>query len=127
MIMSTNDYKQIARDFLMLASKGKSREAFSKYVDKKFKHHNIYFKGDGESLMIAMEDNAKKNPNKVFEIKRSLQDGDLVATHSHVRQKPGDPGAAVAHIFRFEDDKIAELWDLGQAVPLETVNENGIF
>ena len=125
--MSTNGYKQTAIDFLMLASKGNSKEAFNKYVSKNFKHNNIYFKGDGESLMIAMEDNAKKNPNKIFDIKRSLEDGDLVATHSHVRQKPGDPGAAVVHIFRFEDDKIAELWDLGQTVPLETVNENGIF
>ena len=125
--MSTNDYKQTAIDFLMLASKGKSKEGFSKYVGKDFKHHNIYFKGDGESLMIAMEDNAKKNPDKILEIQRSLKDGKLVAVHSHVRQKPGDPGAAVVHIFRFEDDKIAELWDLGQPVPLETVNENGIF
>ena len=126
-IMSTTDYKQMATDFLMLASKGKAREAFSKYVDKNFKHNNIYFKGDGESLMIAMEDNARKNPNKILEIKRALQDGDLVALHSHVRQNPGDPGGAVVHIFRFENDKIAEFWDLGQPVPLETVNENGIF
>lgn len=125
--MSNTDYKQMARDFLILASKGKAREAFSKYVDKNFKHHNIYFKGDGESLMIAMEDNAMKNPNKILEIKRALQDGDLVALHSHVRQNPGAPGGAVVHIFRFENDKIAEFWDLGQPVPLETVNENGIF
>ena len=125
--MGTSDYKQTAIDFLKLASNGKSRAAFSKYVSKNFKHHNIYFKGDRETLMIAMEDNAMKNPDKIFDIKRSLEDGDLVATHSHVRQKPGDPGAAVVHIFRFEDDKIAELWDLGQPVPLETVNENGIF
>jgi len=34
--MSTNDYKQIATDFLMLASKGNSREASNKYVDKNF-------------------------------------------------------------------------------------------
>ncbi|HEU4860903.1 MAG TPA: hypothetical protein VFT15_13750 [Chitinophagaceae bacterium] len=61
--MSTKDYKQIATDFLMLASKGNPREAFSKYVAKNFKHHNIYFKGDRESLMIAMEDNAMKNPS----------------------------------------------------------------
>ena len=125
--MSTNDYKQIATDFLMLASKGNSQEAFTIYVSKNFKHHNTYFMGDVESLMIAMEDNAMKNPNKVFDIKRSLQDGDLVATHSYIRQKPGDAGAAVVHIFRFENDKIAELWDLGQAVALETVNENGMF
>ena len=42
--MSTKDYKQAAIDFLMLASKGNSKEAFSKYVSKNFKHHNIYLK-----------------------------------------------------------------------------------
>ena len=127
MIMSTNDYRQIATDFLLLASKGKPREAFAKYVDRNFKHHNIYFKGDGESLMIGMEENAKKNPDKICDIKRVLQDGDLVTTHSHIRQKPGDPGTAVVHIFLFKNGKITELWDLGQPVPLETVNENGMF
>ena len=125
--MNTNGDKQIAIDFLTLASRGQAREAFDKYVSKNFKHHNIYFKGDRESLMIAMEENAKKNPDKVFEIKRALREGDLVATQAHVRQKPADPGAGVVHIFRFEDDKIVELWDLGQPVPLETVNENGMF
>ena len=111
--MSTNNHKQIGTNFLMLASKGKSREAFSKYVDRNFRHPNIYFKGDGESLMIAMEDNAKKNPDKIFEIKRVIQEDNLVTVHSHVRQRPRDPGAAVVHIFRFENDRIVELgtWD----------------
>ena len=125
--METKTYKQIARDFLSLASKGESRVAFNKYVGIGFKHHNVYFKGDAESLMIAMEENAKKTPEKVFEIKRILEDGDLVAVHSHVRQNSNDLGAAVIHIFRFEDGKIIELWDLGQAVPAETINGNGMF
>lgn len=125
--MKTNDYKQAASDFLVLAARGDAKEAFDKYIGKNFKHHNIYFKGDSESLMRAMEDNAMKNPEKILEIKRILQDGNLVATHSFVRQRHDDPGGAVVHIFRFENDKIVELWDLGQPVPLETVNENGIF
>ena len=41
--MSTNDYKQIATDFLMLASKGKSREAFSKYAEQKFQTSQYIF------------------------------------------------------------------------------------
>ena len=121
------EYKPIAVDFLMLASKGNSREAFHKYVSKNFKHHNIYFKGDGESLMNAMEDAAAKSPNKVFNIKRVLEDGNLVAVHSHVSKNSDDPGAAVIHIFRFEDGKITELWDFGQPVPAATINENGMF
>lgn len=125
--MEKNSIKEIAQDFLRLAAKGESRTAFANYAGKDFKHHNPYFKGDAETLMLAMEENAKINPGKFFEIKRALQDENLVAVHSHIKQNPNDSGAAVIHIFRFENDKIAELWDFGQAVPPAVVNENGMF
>lgn len=119
--------KEIAQDFLRLSAKGESRTAFANYACKDFKHHNPYFKGDAETLMLAMEENAKINPDKVFEIKRALENENLVAVHSHIKQNSNDLGAAVVHIFRFENDKIAELWDLGQAVPSTMINENGMF
>lgn len=119
--------KKTAGDFLKLASKGQSREAFKLYAGQGFKHHNVYFKGDGDTLMTAMEEAAKKNPDQIFEIQRTLEDGDLVAVHSHVRPNPNDLGFAVIHIFRFDADKIVELWDFGQAVPADMINENGMF
>lgn len=119
--------KEIAQDFLKLASKGESGKAFQDYVGNGFKHHNVYFKGDGHTLMTAMEEAAKTHPDISSEIHHVLEDGDLVAVHSHVRKAPDDPGAALMHIFRFENDKIVELWDFGQAVPAEMVNENGMF
>src|SRR5689334_5860303 len=125
--MVPTTHKDMAIDFLKLSSQGESRNAFSKYVADGFKHHNAFFKGDKESLMVAMEENARKTPEKIFEVKRALQDGNLVAVHSHVKQNPQDPGAAVVHIFRFDGDKIVELWDLGQPVPKENPNENGMF
>lgn len=119
--------KEAAMDFLRLVASGKVREAYRKYVGPEFRHHNAYFRSDAESLMAAMEENAAKNPNKVLEIQRALQDGDLVAVHSHIRQQPGDRGAAVVHIFRFQGDRIVELWDLGQEVPESSPNELGMF
>jgi predicted SnoaL-like aldol condensation-catalyzing enzyme len=119
--------KEIAKNFLILAAKGQSREAFTLYVGLNFKHHNVYFKGDGASLMIAMEEAGKINPNKEFEIQRALEDGDLVAIHSRIKKVQGNIEMAVMHIFRFEKDKIVELWDFGQAVPAEKINENGMF
>ena len=119
--------KYIAQEFLKLAANGHSHEAFRLYVGKNFKHHNAYFKGDAETLMLAMEESSRKNPNKTFEIHHALRDGDLVAVHSHVKQNSADIGAAVVHIFRFEADKIVELWDLGQPIPKEKLNENGMF
>jgi predicted SnoaL-like aldol condensation-catalyzing enzyme len=34
---------------------------------------------------------------------------------------------AVVHIVRFDGEKIAEMWDVGQAVPADSPNENGMF
>jgi predicted SnoaL-like aldol condensation-catalyzing enzyme len=121
------NYKEIANDFLNLSSKGNSGEAFRKYVGPGFKHHNVNFHGDAQTLMTAMEENAKNNPDKVLEIKHVLQDENLVAVHSHVKLNPADPGIALIHIFRFDAANIVELWDFGQTVPAETVNENGMF
>ena len=35
--------------------------------------------------------------------------------------------AAVAHFFRFEGDRIVELRDVGQEVPADSPNNNGMF
>jgi len=77
--------------------------------------------------MAGMEENARQNPGKVVEVKRVIAEGEFVVTHSHVKQKPDDRGAAVVHIFRFENGKIVELWDLGQPVPQESPNQYGMF
>ena len=121
------DNKDIAVSFLKMASSGKVNEAYSKFIGAGFRHHNPFFAGTAEALQAGMEENARKNPNKVFEVKRVISEGDHVVTHSHVKQKPDDLGVAVVHIFRFEMGKIVELWDLGQPIPSETQNQYGMF
>jgi predicted SnoaL-like aldol condensation-catalyzing enzyme len=116
-----------ALSFLQLAASGRAHEAYVKHIGEGFRHHNPFFTGDAEALIAGMTENARQNPGKRLDVLRALEDGDLVAVHSHVRQTPGDRGAAVVHIFRFEGDRIAELWDVGQPVPAEMVNANGMF
>jgi predicted SnoaL-like aldol condensation-catalyzing enzyme len=125
--MKPKSQKEIAVEFLTLCAKGTSRKAFNSFSDENFKHHNAYFKGDAHTLMLAMEENAKQNPNKVFKIKHALEDKCLVAVHSHVSQNPNDLGAAVIHIFRIQSNRIVELWDFGQTVPQNMISENGMF
>ena len=119
--------KEAAVSFLRLAASGRVRDAYATHVAPGFRHHNPYFRGDAESLMIGMEENAAKNPNKVLEVQRAIEEGDLVAVHSRLRMKPGEPGLALVHIFKFHGDRIGELWDLGQPVPENSPNENGMF
>ncbi|KAF0817595.1 MULTISPECIES: nuclear transport factor 2 family protein [unclassified Cytobacillus] len=119
--------KEKAVSFLQLAASGQVREAYKRFVSPVLSHHNPYFRGDAESLMLAMEENAKQNPNKKLDVKLAIQENETVAVHSHVKQNPEDLGGAVVHIFRFQDGKIVELWDVGQPIPEESPNGNGMF
>ena len=119
--------KDAAVSFLKMASTGKVREAYAKFVGPEFRHHNPYYEGSADSLMQSMEENARQNPNKSLEVKHVIAEGDYVAVHSHVRQNPDELGGAVVHLFRFEEDRIVELWDVGQPMPEDAQNQYGMF
>ena len=118
--------KDIATSFLKYASSGRLDEAYS-FVSPKFRHHNAYFKGDAQSLKVGMAEAHKQFPDTKLDVQHAVGEGDLVAVHSKVRHAPERPEIAVVHIFRFEGDKIAELWDVGMEVPKDSPNENGVF
>ena len=118
--------KQIATSFLQLASAGDVQRAFQ-HTAAGFRHHNAYFRGDAQSLAEAMAQNAAQHPDKHLQIERAIEEGDLVAIHSRVRLKADMPEIALVHIFRFEGESIAELWDIGQPVPDHSPNEYGMF
>jgi predicted SnoaL-like aldol condensation-catalyzing enzyme len=120
------EHKDIAISFLQNAATGKLNEAYV-LVSPGFRHHNAYFPGDTESLKAGMADAHKQFPNTKIEVQRAIADGDLVAVHSRVQHAPERAPIAVVHIFRFEGDKIAELWDVGMEVPSDSPNENGAF
>ena len=123
-----SNHKEAARSFLQMAGSGKVQEGYDRYVAPSFIHHNQYFKGDRQSLLTAMQEASTTTPNKSIEIKHIYEDGDTVITHSLVtRQDPEAPKIAVVHIFRFEHDRVAELWDLGQPISADSPNVNGAF
>jgi predicted SnoaL-like aldol condensation-catalyzing enzyme len=123
-----SNHKEAATAFLRMAGTGQVQEAYDRYVAPSFIHHNQHFKGDRQSLLTAMQEASQATPNKSVDIKRVVEDGDTVITHSLVsRQDPQAADVAVVHIFRFEDDRIAELWDVGQPISKDSPNENGMF
>ena len=119
--------KNAAEDFLRLCASGRVHEAFPKYAGPGFRHHNPWFAADARALMTGMDDNAAQHPDKTLEILHTLEDGDLVATHSRVRMKPDQSDIAVVHLFRFSGNRIAELWDVAQETPENATNRNGMF
>lgn len=119
--------KEIAKDFLRKCVAGQVKEAFALYVAENFVHHNPSFAGDPESLRRAMQESSDQNPGATLRFVQATAEEDRVAVHSQFRQGPEDAGGAVVHLFRFEGDKIAELWDVHMPVPEEMNNQEGMF
>lgn len=125
--MSQESKREIALSFFDLVESREFREWFNRHTSEDFIHHNQYFKGDRETLILAMEEDARNNPDKQVEVKMSLEDGDLVSTFSHVRQNAEDPGFALMHIFRFKDSTVVEMWDINHRIMVDSPNEHGMF
>jgi predicted SnoaL-like aldol condensation-catalyzing enzyme len=121
------DKKQVAIDFLRLVAAQKVEEAFALHVASGFLHHNPYNRSDAESLKKGMIDAAPQQGSMELQVHHAVHEGDLVAVHSLIQIRPGNTNIAVVHIFRFHEDKIVELWDIGQAVPENMANERGMF
>jgi predicted SnoaL-like aldol condensation-catalyzing enzyme len=117
---------EIAVDFLTLAAAGKAQSAWERYGTPDFRHHNPGFAGDGETLVAAMDEDAAEHPDRRLDIQRVIAEGPLVAIHSALRR--GDqPDVATVHIFRIEDGRIREFWDIAQEIPAESPNQHGMF
>jgi predicted SnoaL-like aldol condensation-catalyzing enzyme len=121
------DNREAALGFLKLVIGGEIDEAYRTYVRAGGKQHNVYFAAGFAALREAMKENQVQFPNKRMTVKNVLSDGDLVAVHSHVELGDGEPGIIAVHLFRFEDGKIVEMWDCGQAIPAESPNVDGAF
>ena len=118
---------EIAQSFLKTIMTGEVEEAFEKYISADFKHHNAYTPAGSEALKAGMKQSGSQFPQKIFEIKHLTSEGNIVMTHSLIKFNQDHPGVAVVHIFRIENGKIAELWDVGQLVPTDGLNQDGMF
>jgi predicted SnoaL-like aldol condensation-catalyzing enzyme len=124
--MSTEARKKAALEFLRCAREGRRADA-ELLLASGARHHNPYFAAGMPALLDATQAAAKAVPDRTADVKHVVCDQDFVAVHSHVRPRPSEPGMAVFHLFRFEGDRIAELWDVGQPVPADNPNADGMF
>ncbi len=119
--------KEAARQFLQLVGAGSIDEAYQRYVAMDGKHHNPYFAAGFPALQAAMKANFIQFPDMHLTIKNVVGEGDLVAIHSQVVMQPGEPGFAAVHLFRFQGDRIVEMWDVAQQLPPDLINLDGAF
>ena len=125
--MTTKPAGVAAVEFLDLAvNQKKVDEAVSKYVAPPYTQHNPQVPDGVDGVRAGITGLVKQIPGLHYEFKRVLVDGDLVAVHS-LLSGMGERGSAVVDIFRVNDGKLVEHWDVRQAVPESAANNNTMF
>jgi predicted SnoaL-like aldol condensation-catalyzing enzyme len=120
--------KEVAVAFYnMIFIDHKVEEAFAKYSVPEYKQHNPYAASGAQAAINFLGPFLKKSPDYKGEIKRVIAEGDLVAVHNHVKNGANDRGRAVVDIFRIENGKVVEHWDVVQDVPEKSENNNTMF
>lgn len=118
---------QRAVTFLSMCAAGNVQAAFDEYVADDFVHHNAYFPSDRQSLLTAMAESSATDPNKEFNVKHVIEQGDKVAVMSEVVRADDVVRYAVVHTLQFRDEKVVEMWDVGMELPTDSPNELGVF
>ena len=119
--------KQMAVEFMRRTADGTLAQAAQRLLAPGGIHHDWRFPAGWESFLKAVEEARRSAPERRLEIKHVLCDGDFVVGHAHVIQRPGDSGSVVFFLFRFEGERIVEMWAAGQAVAGDSPNVNGAF
>jgi len=119
--------KKTVVEFYEKAINQKDFEAASKYMGPRYTQHNPMAADGPEGLQNFLRFLRTRYPNSHSEIKRVFADGDYVILHVHAVREPGTRGNAIVDIFRLENAKIVEHWDVIQEIPEKAANGNGMF
>jgi predicted SnoaL-like aldol condensation-catalyzing enzyme len=124
------NYKEIVSKFYETAfNEHKPRKAAKLYIGKRYIQHNPHAPDGVRSFIEFFEGYYKSAVHKKAHviIKRVIAEGDLVVVHTHSKGFPEDRGRAVVDIFRLENNKIVEHWDVMQEIPEKMAHQNTMF
>ena len=112
----------------MAVFEGDVENAFRIYAGAVYRQHNPFIEDGMEGLRKFVPSIKAIHPGAHGEIKRVFADGDYVILHSHWRGLSDSPrGEAVVDIYRWENGKVVEHWDVIQPIPEATANSNTMF
>jgi len=119
--------KKIVAALYDAALNQKDFEKASQYIGARYTQHNPSAADGRDGLKAFIGFLKERFPNNRSEIKRIFADGDYVIVHVHAVREPGTRGNAIVDIFKLENGKVVEHWDVIQPVPEKAANDNGMF
>ncbi len=118
--------KEIVKTFYDLIINKKDFEAARPYIGPRYKQHNPLVKDYPEGLKEFIEFLKTNYPEARSEIKRIIAEDDYVVLHVLSIRSP-KLQRAIIEIFRLENGRIDEHWDVIQEIPESSDNPNGMF
>jgi predicted SnoaL-like aldol condensation-catalyzing enzyme len=107
---------------------GDVEDAFRLYAGASYRQHNPLISDGMEGVRNFVAWIGSTHPGAHGDIKRVFSDGDYVILHSHWHGLSDNPGGeAVVDIFRLENGKVVEHWDVIQPIPETAANGNTMF
>ena len=119
--------RKVVLDFYEKGLNQKDADAAIALMGNRYVQHNPGAADGPEGFRKFIGFLREKFPNSRSEIKRSFVDGDYVILHVHAVREPGARGNAIIDIFKLENGKIVEHWDVVQAIPENPANGNTMF
>lgn len=123
MTSSATDPKDVVLAFVTTVfDERRVREGFERYARADYIQHNPGL-GDGPEPAIAyLTALLGFRPEMMATRRHVIAEGDHVVVTSSLREGSGPVTAVVVDIFRVQDGRIAEHWDVMQAVPSLKLN-----
>ncbi len=119
--------KKVVLEFYELAINQKDFAAAEKYIGPDYIQHNPSAADGKEGLKQFLQYLRENLPDYHSNIIRHFAEGDYVILHVHSKPTPDSAGRAIIDIFRLENGKVVEHWDVIQPIPEDPANDNTMF
>ena len=96
-------------------------------VGNTYIQHNPTFPDGKEAFKTAVAGFLQEFPESSAEIKHIVAEKDYVFIHNHIKLNSQDRGQAAVDIFRVQNGKIVEHWDVIQDIPEKSESGNAMF
>jgi predicted SnoaL-like aldol condensation-catalyzing enzyme len=119
--------KRLVLEFYHKLIGQKDFEAARPYMGSMYRQHAPYAADGHEGVAEWVRKFKEGFPQHHYEVKKVIAEGDFVVLHLHGKSGLHPFGESVVDIFRIEDGKVVEHWDVIQPIPETADNANSMF